>query len=39
MGSFLILIGHKRMRNRVAYCCRDFVVNRRKALLANRLAL
>ena len=23
----------------MAYCCRDFVVNRRKALLANRLAL
>ena len=23
----------------MAYCCRDFVVNRRKAPLANRLAL
>ena len=23
----------------MAYCCRGFVVNRRKALLANRLAL
>ena len=22
----------------MAYCCRDFVVNRRKALLTNRLA-
>ena len=30
---------YKRMRNSVAYCCRDFVVNRRKALLTNRLAL
>ena len=30
---------YKRMRNSVAYWCRDFVVNRRKALLANRLAL
>ena len=28
-----------RMRNSVAYCCCDFVVNRRKALLANRLAV
>ena len=30
---------YKRMRNSVAYCCRDFVVNRQKALLANRLPL
>ena len=30
---------YKRMRNCVAYCCRDFVVNRRKALLPNRLTL
>ena len=30
---------YKRMRNSVAYCCRDSVVNRRKARLANRLAL
>ena len=28
-----------RMRNSVAYCCREFVVNRRKALLNYRLAL
>ena len=28
-----------RMGNREAYCCRHFVVNRYKALLANRLAL
>ena len=35
----LLYCCYKRMRNRVAYCCRDFVVNRRKALLANRLAL
>ena len=25
------------MMNSVAYCCRDFVVNRRMALTANRL--
>ena len=30
---------YKHMRNSVAYCYRDFVVNRRKALLTNRLAL
>ena len=30
---------YKRMRNSVAYCCREFVVNRRKALLTNRLGL
>ena len=30
---------YKRMRNSVAYCCRDLVVNWCKALLANRLRL
>ena len=30
---------YKRMRNSVAYCCRNLVVNQRKALLTNRLAL
>ena len=30
---------YKYMRYSVAYCCRDFIVNRRKALLANCLAL
>ena len=30
---------YKRMRNSVAYCYRNFVVNRREALLTNRLAL
>ena len=28
---------YKRMRNSVAYCCRDFVVNRRKAPLGSLL--
>ena len=30
---------YKHMMNSVSYCCRDFVVNWRKALLANRLAV
>ena len=30
---------YRRMRNSVTYCCRDFVVNRRKAPLPNRMAL
>ena len=37
--SFPLYYCFNRMRNSVAYCCRDFVVNQHKALLANRLPL